>query len=287
MARPHCMFIQAQDVPWTQGFKPDAAGNAPTWADLDVKVLSQAPETGACTAIVRYPPGWSRSGPRHLTCHEEILVLDGLLNINGVEHGAYAYTHLPAGYARTSFHAPDGAVALTMLSSAPEEHAGAAPEGLYDDTLLVEKIDPAADGLEGWTENPYTRYLMGTGVRPLREDPYTGEISILYAALPFRYMEKQWTHPTVQEMFVLSGEYAINDVGVMCPGSYAWWQPDRFHGPYGSHTGFMMFIRTVGGKLANKFGQEGLPVDYDAPYRPVVGDAQKPYAKAPARRTLY
>jgi hypothetical protein len=175
-----------------------------------------------------------------------------------------------------------------MLSATPHEADGIAPEGVFDEKLLVEQIDVAPDGLEGWTENPYTRYLMGTGVRPLREDPYTGEISILYAALPFRFMEKQWTHPTVQEMFVLSGEYAINDVGVMCPGSYAWWEPESLHGPYGSYTGFMMFIRTVGGKLANKFGKEGIAVDYDAPYKPVVeSDELKPYAKPPVRRTLY
>ena len=283
MPRSHCMFIQAQDVPWTKGF----GGVEATWNELDVKVLSRDPETGACTTIVRYPAGWERPEPRHLNCHEEILVLDGMLEINGTDHPPYSYTHLPAGFTRASVSAPRGAVVLTMLSEAPQETLGAAPDGLYDEKLLVEKIDPAADGLEGWTENPYTRYLMGTGVRPLREDPYTGEISILYSALPFRYMEKEWTHPTVQEMFVLSGEYAINDVGVMCPGSYAWWEPERLHGPYGSHTGFMMFIRTVGGKLANKFGREGIAVDYDAVYRPVVSEEQKPYAKPPVRRTLY
>lgn len=282
MPRPHCMFIQAQDLPWSQEFTGGG------WGDLDVKVLSIEEATGACSTIVRYPAGWERTGERHLTCHEELLVLDGCLVINGVEYGPYAYAHLPAGYARESVSAPRGAVVMTMLSATPTEVAGAAPDGLFDEKLLVEQIDIAPDGLEGWTENPYTRYLMGTGVRPLREDPYTGEISILYAALPFRFMEKQWTHPTVQEMFVLSGEYAINDVGVMCPGSYAWWEPENLHGPYGSHTGFMMFIRTVGGPLANKFGQDGIAVDFDAPYKPVVESAAlKPYAKPPVRRTLY
>ncbi|NKB43952.1 MAG: DUF4437 domain-containing protein [Alphaproteobacteria bacterium] len=282
MPRPHCMFIQAQDVPWSKGFPGGG------WDDLDVKVLSLDEATGACSTVVRYPTGWERNGNRYLTCHEEFLVLEGTLVVNSVAYGPYAYANLPAGYARQSVSSPDGAVVLTMLSATPHEADGMAPDGVFDDKLLVEQVDVAPDGLEGWTENPYTRYLMGTGVRPLREDPYTGEISILYAALPFRFMEKEWTHPTVQEMFVLSGEYAINDVGVMCPGSYAWWEPENLHGPYGSHTGFMMFIRTVGGKLANKFGKEGIAVDYDAPYKPVVeSDTLKPYAKAPVRSTLY
>jgi hypothetical protein len=282
MSRPHCMFIQAQDLPWETGIPGSGE-----WTGLEVKYLSKDDATGACSTIIRYPKGWACEGERHLTCHEELLVLDGALTINGKNYGPYAYANLPAGYLRTLVSAPDGAVVLTMLSETPKEIAGAPVDGVFDEKLLVERIDVAPDGLEGWTENPYTRYLMGTGVRPLREDPYTGEISILYAALPFRFMEKQWTHPTVQEMFVLSGEYAINDVGVMCPGSYAWWEPNKFHGPYGSHTGFMMFIRTVGGKLANAFGEEGIPVDYDAPYKPVVPDSLKPYAKPPRRRTLY
>ena len=282
MTRPHCMFIQAQDVPWGQSFSECS------WAEIELKVLSRDAETGGCSAIVRSPAGWERSGDRYLTCHEELLVLAGSLIVNGVEYGPYGYANFPAGYARKFFSAPQGAVVLTMFSETPTEVQGAAPDGLFDEKLLVEKIDIAPDGLEGWTENPYTRYLMGTGVRPLREDPYTGEISILYAALPFRFMEKQWTHSTVQEMFVLSGEYAINDVGVMCPGSYAWWEPEHLHGPYGSHTGFMMFIRSVGGPLTNKFGEDVITVDFDAPYKPVIeSDDLKPYAKPPVRRTLY
>lgn len=281
MPRPHCMFIQAQDLPWEKSIISD-------WQDLEIKVLSRDEESGASTLIVRYPAGWTRPGRRSLTCHAEMLVLDGALEINGRTYGPYSYANLPAGYVRESVSTgPNGAVALTMLSGTAEIIQGDPPDGFYDEKLLVEHIDVAPDGLEGWTENPYTRYLMGTGVRPLREDPYTGEISILYAALPFRYMEKQWTHPTVQEMFVLAGEYAINDVGVMCPGSYAWWEPGRFHGPYGSQTGFMMFIRTVGGKLANEFGEEGIPVDHDAPYKPVLPDSLKDYAGPPVRRTLY
>lgn len=280
MPRPHCMFIQAQDVPWKKGIY---AG----WDEIETKVLSEDPETGAATLIAKYPPGWSVPTPCYVSCHVEMLVLDGEVEINGKTYGPYSYAFIPAGYSYALANSPKGVVALTTISATPELIEGPTPEGIYDEALLVEQIDPARDGLEGWTENPYTRYLPGTGVRPLRQDPYTGEISILYSALPFRYMEKQWTHPTVQEMFVLSGEYAINDVGVMCPGSYAWWEPGNLHGPYGSHTGFMMFIRTVGGALANEFGEEGLAVDYDAPYKPVVSDELKPYAKPPVRRTLY
>ena len=265
MARPHCMFIQAQDVPWQKGFANAA------WPELDVKILSLDDVSGACTCVVRYPAGWDFAGNRFLTCHEEILVLAGEIEINGERFTS----------------SPKGGVVLTMLSAAPEERTGAPEAGYYDEKLFVSRQDVAREGLETWTENPYTRYLKGTGVRPLRQDPYTGEITMLYSALPFRYMAKRWTHPVVQEMFVLAGEYAVNDVGVMCPGSYAWWRENELHGPYGSPTGFMMLIRTDGGPLSNHIPPEIIEVDYNAPYRPVLPDRLKPFAKRPQRTSLY
>jgi len=281
MARPHCMFIQAQDIPWRRGF---ANG---TWPELDVKLLSLDDATGACSTIVRYPAGWDIAGDRYLTCHEEILVLDGALEINGERFGRFNYAHLPRGWVRDRVRSSHGAVVLTMLSSSPEERAGAPPSAVYDEKLLVRRQDIVREGLETWTENPYTRYIKGTGVRPLRQDPYTGEISILYSALPFRYMSKRWTHPVVQEMFVLAGEYAINDVGVMCPGSYAWWRENVMHGPYGSLTGFMMFIRTDGGPLSNIIAPDIVEVNYDAPYNPSIPENVRSYARPPRRSSLY
>ena len=278
MARQHTMFIPAQNIPWDRGVEGFRK-------DTEAKLLSLDDGSGACTTIIRYPAGWRRSGPFHLSAHEELLVLEGALEINERRYGFNDYGNLPAGYTRSSMSAPDGAVVLTMFAQAPEEKPGA---GEHDPKLLVEHIDVAGPGLEGWTENPYTRYLVGTGVRPLREDPYTGEISILYSALPYRFMAKRWTHPEVQEMFVLAGEYAINDVGVMSPGSYAWWREQEVHGPYGSRTGFMMFIRSDGGPLSNIIEEEIIDVDYHAPYRPVLPERLKPYADtAPVRQTVY
>jgi len=272
------MFIPAQNLPWQTGVQG-------VRADTDAKILSLDQTSGACTTIIRYPAGWSRPDAHHLTCHEEFFVLDGGLILNGRDYGFNAYANLPAGYVRNDMAAPGGATVLTMFSAKPEEQPGAAE---WDPKLLVEYIDVAGPGLKGWTENPYTRYLMGTGVRPLREDPYTGEISILYSALPYRFMEKRWTHPVVQEMYVLAGEYAINDVGVMTPGSYAWWRENNMHGPYGSRTGFMMFIRTDGGPLSNIIEEEIIPVDYRAPYRPCLPEHLMPYADPPpVGQTLY
>lgn len=271
MSRAHTVFVQAQEIPWATGLYGTGR------SDVGVKVLSHDTDTGASTTIIRYPAGWRRDASHHLAVHEEFLVLEGSLEINGHTYGPYCYANLPAGYNRQGAASVHGAVVLTMFSGEPQTKEGAAAADMMDPKLLIEHIDCAGKGLEGWTENPYTRYLMGTGVQPLRENPYTGEITILYAALPFRYMEKQWSHPTVQEMYLLAGEYVINDVGILRPGAYCWWRENLFHGPYGSRTGFMFLIRTDGGKLANIIKDEIIPVDYSAPHNPSLPDELRPY----------
>ncbi len=280
MARPHCMFIQNQGLPWQTGLLPGSR------ATLQTRLLSQDSASGALTAIVQLPAGWQQGNDRCLDVEEECLVLAGELNLNGDRYGPMGYCWLPAHYPRTTMGSTTGATLLVMLSGAGTETT-TTPGADYDRKRLTLQADPAAEGLETWTENPYTRYLLGTGVRPLREDPDTGEISMLYTALPFRYMAKRWTHPVVQEMFVLAGEYAINDVGLMCRGAYAWWEPNQWHGPYGSHTGFMMFIRSHGGPLSNTIADEHIDVDYHPPYNPKLPQALAPYAQEPVGTTLF
>ena len=251
MGRPHCMFVQNQALPWRE----NVLGG---WrASLSARLLSRDSESGALTAVVNYPPGADMhgTGPGR---DEEWLLLTGDAAWNDQSFGAFSYAFLPAGVGVEGRAGPRGASALVMVNS--DSSSG----------MEVVTLNPSADGLEGWTENPYTRYLMGTGVRPLRENPETKEASFLYAALPFRYMAKRWTHPVAQEMFVLSGDYAINDVGLMTPGAYAWWEPHRWHGPYGSRTGFIMLIRSHGGPLSNIIDDEIAAVDYQPDYRPVL-----------------
>jgi hypothetical protein len=85
-------------------------------------------------------------------------------------------------------------------------------------------------------------------------------------------MEHRWAHDNVQEMYLLAGEYVINDVGRMRPGAYAWWEPGNVHGPYGSRTGFLMLVRAVGGPLTNIIDEERIQVNYSAPYNPQLPD---------------
>lgn len=276
MSRPHTMFIQNQALPWRDGVLTGQRGPLPA------RQLSRDDDTGALTAMVRYPAGWTLRAPHAVAAEEEFFVIDGELQVNDHRYGRMSYGRVPAGAARARMQAASDTTVLVMVNGSDRETADVV------EMELPAPITPLAEGLETWTENPYTRYLLGTGVRPLKEDADTGEVTFLYSALPFRYMAKRWTHPVVQEMFVLSGEYAINDVGLMCPGAYAWWRENEWHGPYGSTTGFMMLIRSQGGPLANTLGEEAIAVDYRPSYRPALPAELQPYANAaPIGATLY
>lgn len=269
------MFIQNQALPWRDGVLGGERG------PLAARLLSRDENSGALTAMVRYPAGWTLKTPHALAAEEEFFVIDGELSVNDHRFGRMSYGRIPARASRAVMQAAADTTALVMVNG---DQATAAAQGID----IPAPIAPLAEGLETWTENPYTRYLLGTGVRPLKEDPDTGEVTFLYSALPFRYMAKRWTHPVVQEMFVLAGEYAINDVGLMCPGAYAWWRENEWHGPYGSTTGFMMLIRSQGGPLANTLGKETIAVNYRPSYRPTLPADLQPYAKAaPTGATLY
>jgi quercetin dioxygenase-like cupin family protein len=266
------MFVQCQRLPWERRYRA-LRGEA-----LD-RVLSRDETSGAATVLLRYPPGWSLPRSEYLTTLEEIYVLQGSLQIGAQNYASHSYACLPAGFCRDGMRSDSGAIVLTMWSSEPQavaatQHATA----LFSPELLIMHHDARAKGLDSWEQNTHTRYLPGTGVQTLRKDPYTGEITILYSALPYRFMEKRWTHEYVQEMYVLAGEYSVNDVGVMRPGAYAWWNPEHVHGPYGSLTGFSMLIRSCGGPLVNVIPPEPVAVDFAAPYRPVLPAALVPYA---------
>lgn len=73
--RPHIEFVQSQLLPWRR------IGPGLARPDAEYKLLSRDPGDGACSALMRYAPGWSREGPEHLLAAEEFYVLDGALQM--------------------------------------------------------------------------------------------------------------------------------------------------------------------------------------------------------------
>jgi hypothetical protein len=275
MARPHILFIQAPFLPWQDGLYSGAR------PEVQSKVLSIDEAGTDATTVVRYPQGWQRETAEHLTCHEEFLVLDGELVVNGRSYTRHQYGFLPAGYVRESAAAPEGATVLTMFYDAPQVIAGV-PATSHDPALLIAHVDPFSMEWDPGLVDP--QLSKGVAIKPLRTDPYTQETSFLYMSPPHRVppgmAKPQWTHSMVEELFCLSGNYVWGDCGRMGPGGYAWWREHEWHGPAGTDTGYMLFVRTVNGPLDNIFATEKKPFRWDPPYAPVLPPELAEHARA-------
>jgi hypothetical protein len=266
MVRDHVEFIQVQRVPWRRG-RPGGAR-----ADVDVRVLSADPVSGACSLLVRYPPGWRQDGPQRLAGAEEFFVLDGELAIDGRAYGLHCYAYLPAGYLRREAGSAGGAVVLTFFSALPTLDASLAdPDPRASG--LVERLDAFAMSWERRADTPELR--PGRSRKSLRTDPVTGEETWLATGPPHGVPPggagPQETHPVVEEMFMISGDLHGN-CGVMRPGAYFWRPPGILHGPYGTRLGTLLLFRTQGGPLVSDWQQERVPFRYDTPYRPFLPD---------------
>jgi hypothetical protein len=282
MSRPHICFVQAQMIPWCSGLYGGAR------ADVESKQLSLDDSDGSSTQIVRYPAGWSRPEPERLLAHEEFLVLDGAIEINGRTYARHCYAFLPAGFLRERAHSANGAVLLTMFYGEPRAVAGRTGAE-HDARLLIPCVNPLEMDWDPGLVDP--QLAKGVAIKPLRTDPYTGEVSFLYCSPPHRVpagmMKPQWTHPMVEELYVLEGEYTWADLGVMRKGGYAWWRENVYHGPAGTETGYNLFVRTVGGPLVNVFGTEKKPHTWTPEHRPVLPPELQPYGQELPRRPNY
>lgn len=277
MARPHTCFIQAQAIPWIKGQEPN-----PSW-EADVKILSRDDENGGYTGILKIPPGFNLPGPVHFRCDFEFFVLDGALEINGVEYAKDSYAYLPAGYRRDSNRSETGAVVLALFHGFHHPIMGEAPPGTYREEQLILRLNAYdLDWTTGEAGSVTGKPLSPTiFTKKLRYDPETDEQTFLYAALPHHapppIMKGKFAHPMIEEVFVLSGEYVFGDVGRMGPGGYCWWREEEWHGPAGSETGYNLFIRIYGGPLKNKFSDKAAPFSFRPDHKPALPEDLKDF----------
>jgi hypothetical protein len=265
MARPWIEFVQSQALPW----QPDDLGGLRP--GLEVKRLSMDADTGACSLLLRYPAGW-KAPAQMLSVDEEVLVLDGALEVGGARFTAKHYGHWPAGYAPGDMASPEGATVLAFFSATPK--IAPQPTG-YDETRLVRHIDAFS---VPYTGNFHPEFPPGAGRKMLFKDPVTGDQSWILGTLPMRWAERAEVHPVVEEMYLLSGEVHGNR-GVMRPGAYFWRPPDLPHGPYGTLTGNLYFFRTKGGGLSTTYQDAEKPFQWWPAYDPVLPESLAAAAK--------
>jgi len=272
--RPHIEFIQVQLVPWRR------IGPLAARPDVEFKFLSRDANTGGCSAVIRYPPGWRREGPEYIDADEEIFVLDGSLEINGQDYRYDTYGFLPSGYSRTSMSSKSGAVVLSFFNKEPVLKAGSSS---FDEARLVRFLDVLHMPWDMRLNDPNLAHL-GISRKDLRTDPDTGERTFLSMILPHSEPPNsrgpQERHPVVEEAYMISGSLT-GPHGTMAPGSYFWRPAGIPHGPFGTRWGCVLLVRFLGGKHVNEWSQTDAPFDFAAPYAPILPTDLAAFAFAP------
>lgn len=80
--------------------------------------LRVEPGTKAITLLVRFPAGWNRMVPGYYEAAEDVLFLEGELEINGVTYRNGDWAYFPAGSVRRAMASPNGAFALARFGGA-------------------------------------------------------------------------------------------------------------------------------------------------------------------------
>jgi Domain of unknown function (DUF4437) len=253
--RPWIEFVQSQKLPW-QSHDPWGVRRG-----VEIKALSHDDESGAASLLVRYPASFSAPAGS-FSVDEEFLVLEGSLLAGPHRYGHLGYAHWPAGYRNSGMSSPDGAVVLTFLSGVPKRVEARD----FRADRLVEKVDAYH---VSYTGNFHPQFPPGAGRKKLFEDPITHDTSWLLGTLPLRWSEAAEVHPTVEEMYLITGETHGNR-GVMRPGAYFWRPAGAPHGPYGTLTGNLYFFRTKGGPLATDYVAPAQSFQWWPKYNPVI-----------------
>lgn len=281
--RDHIEFVQAQMLPWRR------IGHGLARPDVEYKLLSRDAGDGACSMLMRYPPGWSREGPEHILADEEFFVIEGALEMDGRRYGPDCYAFLPAGWTRQHMASPEGCVVLAFYNREPVLVAQAGDGSAETSERAVPLLDTAAMAWDLTLNDPNLKHL-GIGRKNLRTDPDTSERTflslILPQAVPPGNCGPQELHPVAEEAYLIGGDLT-GPHGTMRPGAYFWRPPGIAHGPFGARWGAISLIRFVGGRHVNVWTPEPAPFSFSAPYAPVLPPAlahlaDTPWQPAPA-----
>lgn len=229
MGRPHIEFSQSLEV------APVAVGEPP-FAGATRRLLSADDETGASTAIVHLPAGWSADlgrGDRPL----ELFMLGGSLAVDGQPMDAGCYAYVPATAKARAITTTAGADVLAMIEESRPVVAGIAPIEVKDTKQIR------------WAASKFSTVPAGLVNKQLHSDPESGDRTWVAANAPGWVEERAEIHPTVEEALMLRGDILLGDRGAMTPGCYFWRPPMVPHGPMYSHSGAEFFFRTKGGAL--------------------------------------
>jgi hypothetical protein len=284
MPRPHVEFLHAQQLPWRPAPFPGAG-----WAGIEAKILSRDPGSGACSTLLRLPPGLER-GAHALAAAQEWMVLDGALRRGATPYGLDDYAWLPAAYPADGLASERGAVLLAFFDREPA-WLGARETAATGATGSTGATGPAPIERIVTHDMPWTSHDIDPSVqflqlshKILRHVPATGEKTILLSTgaqtHPRDWREAQLAHDCVEEMYLLGGDI-IGERGTMYEGAYFWRPPGQWHGPFGSRRGSLSLIRFVDGHHHNRWSEDVRPFGLEPAHAPELPPELRAVAGAP------
>lgn len=220
------------ELPWL----PAAAAGADLGAGTEVRILSADPSDGACTCLWRIPAGWRRDEPTCLPAPEALYVLAGELAIAGRPHLPGHYLFHPAGTAKGSLAARDGALLLAMWDAQPRS---VTPKAGLDSGGAEPVVSIDTRSVDG-QPTPVPGPVPGILVKILRVDTATGGMTMLVTIPPGWTEPRSEHHDCIEESYKLDGSIDLDENGVahtLEAGDYFFRPPRIKHGP----------MRTIGG----------------------------------------
>ena len=184
-----------------------------------VKVLSRDPETEGESLMYRLDPGWSADSIEN-TVYENLLVLDGELDVDGTTLRRLSYSYRPEGHRSDAVSTATGATVIAYAGF-PGELASPIPVPCVD-----------ADAMDWWTS---TQMSTDASQKMFRADEENLDTYYLALVRPPSESHHVSQHDAPEEAFILEGRGLTYDghTGgrhIMRSGTYVHRGPGSQHG---------------------------------------------------------
>lgn len=274
MARPHIEHLHTPQVDWQPL-------DWPGWpAGAGVKLLSRDEQSGALSALVSLPAGWTRPAG-HVVAGTDIVVVAGELCVGDDVLPRLGFEWSPAGGTQEPWTAgADAGAELLVLARTgpPDLLPGPGPAGGEG------RIRLHPDELD-WVGSRFANGPVGTASAMYRSVP-GGEMTLMVRFQPSLTRSQLFEfHDCVEECYLLEGHIDIGnhltEGGDMHAGTYFWRPPFITHGDTLKREGGLLYVYTDG-PLVNflttgfertpeenrRQAEAGIRVHPDAPPRP-------------------
>lgn len=164
-------------------------------ADQPLRLVPLHADGDAFTILGRFPVGFARVQPGGYLAAEDVIVLDGGLELEGRWYGPTSLVHIPAGYRRTSMRTPAGCLVLAWFGGPalfrPPDELPTVPEA---EVRAVECVR-SDDGVLLRTEDAHWS-VMSAAERPPEADAVDPELTMWVSA------GSQWPGPEPARLVV-------------------------------------------------------------------------------------